>query len=163
MKVLPWPDRAGQADFAAQQPRDFAADRQAQSRAAVFAAGAAVRLLERLEDDLLFLRRNADAGIADRKRDDRTRVIERFVVRAPAFGDLRDAEGHLPLSVNLNALESRLRMTCSSRCESVSMCRGRFAIQIDLEIRASWLRPRGGTCDRHNPAIRGSAARRCPP
>ncbi len=57
-------DGAGEADFAAQQARDFAADGQAQPGAAIFAAGAAVGLLEGLEDDLLFLRRDADAGVA---------------------------------------------------------------------------------------------------
>jgi len=40
----------------------LAADGQAQAGAAVLAAGAAVRLLERLEDDLLLVRRDADAG-----------------------------------------------------------------------------------------------------
>ena len=59
------PGRAGQADLAAQQPRDLAADRQAQAGAAVLAAGAAVGLLEGLEDDLLLVRRDADAGVGD--------------------------------------------------------------------------------------------------
>ena len=64
VNVLPSPGCAGQPDFAAEQARDFAADRQAQARAAVLAAGATVGLLERFEDDLLLLRRNADAGVA---------------------------------------------------------------------------------------------------
>ena len=46
------------------KPRQLAADGQAQAGAAVLAAGAAVGLLERLEDDLLLVRRNADAGVA---------------------------------------------------------------------------------------------------
>ena len=62
--------RAAQLDFAAQQARQFAADREAEAGAAVFAAGAGVGLLERLEDDLLFLERNADAGIGDLEGDD---------------------------------------------------------------------------------------------
>jgi hypothetical protein len=54
-----------QSDLAAQEARDFAADGQAQARAAEFAAGAAVGLRERLEDDLLFIGRDADAGVGD--------------------------------------------------------------------------------------------------
>ena len=66
--------RADQPDLAAQQARQLAADRQAEARAAVLAAGAAVGLLERLEDDLLLVRRDADAGIrAPRTRSRRRR------------------------------------------------------------------------------------------
>src|SRR5262249_44382631 len=61
--------RADDAEFAAEQPRDLAADREAEPRAAVFAAGRPVGLLEGLEDDPLLFERNADAGVADRKGD----------------------------------------------------------------------------------------------
>ena len=47
------------------RPRDFAADRQAQARATVLAAGRAIGLLECLEDNLLLFGGDADAGIAD--------------------------------------------------------------------------------------------------
>src|SRR5689334_4728478 len=47
------PCRALQLDLAAQQQRQLAADRKTQPGAAVLAAGAAVGLLERLEDDVL--------------------------------------------------------------------------------------------------------------
>ena len=60
--------RAAQLDFAAEQARQLAADGEAEAGAAVFAAGAGVGLLERLEDDLLLFRRNADAGIATPRR-----------------------------------------------------------------------------------------------
>src|SRR5262245_19716543 len=53
--------RADDANFAAEQPRDLAADREAETRAAVFAAGRSVGLLEGLEDDPLLFDRNADA------------------------------------------------------------------------------------------------------
>ena len=48
-------DRAGQLDLAAEQLGDFTADRQAEAGAAVLAAGRAVRLLERFEDDLVLV------------------------------------------------------------------------------------------------------------
>ena len=76
--------RARQLDLAAEQSRQFAADRQPQARAAVLAAGRAVGLLERLEDDLLLLRRDADAGVADAERDHAAAAVERLVVRRPA-------------------------------------------------------------------------------
>ena len=65
--MLPWP-AAGQADFAAEQRREFAADGQAQAGAAVFAAGAGVGLLEGLEDESSVSRRDADAGVARPRR-----------------------------------------------------------------------------------------------
>ena len=71
MKVLPFPGLAREADLAAQQRRQLAADRQAEAGAAVLAAGARVGLLERLEDQLLLLGRDADAGVRDRERDRR--------------------------------------------------------------------------------------------
>ena len=55
---------AGQPDLAAEQRGQFARDGEAQAGAAVFARGAGVRLLERLEDEPLLFRRDADAGVA---------------------------------------------------------------------------------------------------
>src|SRR6185312_16127439 len=87
---------------------NFAADRQAQTRAAIFAARRTVRLLERLEDDLLFVRRNADAGVRDRNRNDRARLVERLAIRAPAFGDLRDAQRHAALFGELERVRQQV-------------------------------------------------------
>ena len=55
-------------ELAAEQPGELAADRETEAGAAVLAAGAAVGLLERLEDDLLLVRRDADAGVATPRR-----------------------------------------------------------------------------------------------
>src|SRR5262249_6472528 len=60
------------------------ADGEAEAGAAVLAAGAAVRLLERLEDDLLLVRRDADAGVAHGDRERRARAAQHLVVRIPA-------------------------------------------------------------------------------
>ena len=51
VKVLPSPGVLSTRQLAAEQAGDLAADRQAQAGAAVLAAGAALGLLERLEDD----------------------------------------------------------------------------------------------------------------
>src|SRR5690606_16048496 len=53
------PRGARQADLAAEELGELAADREAEARAAVLARGRAVGLLERLEDDLLLVGRDA--------------------------------------------------------------------------------------------------------
>jgi hypothetical protein len=63
-------DPTDHANFTAEQSRNFATDREAKTRAAVFSAGSAVGLLKCFEDDSLFFRRDADAGIVDRERYD---------------------------------------------------------------------------------------------
>src|SRR6185369_15362736 len=62
--------RALDDDLAAEQTRDLAADREAETRAAVLAARRAVGLLERLEDEALLVARNADARVLDEEADD---------------------------------------------------------------------------------------------
>ena len=64
MNVLPSPGRAGDRDLAAEQADQLAADREAEAGAAVEAGGGAVALGERLEDPLLLLVVDADAGVA---------------------------------------------------------------------------------------------------
>src|SRR5690242_8604610 len=59
------PGGAGQLDLAAEQTRQLATDSESQTSAAVLAAGAGIGLLKCLEDDALFLWRNANAGIRD--------------------------------------------------------------------------------------------------
>ena len=89
--------RAGQADFAAEQLRQFARDRKAQARAAVLAAGRTVGLLERLEDDLLLVAADADAGVRHGERKHLLRTIQLVVVGRPAGEDFLDRERDLAL------------------------------------------------------------------
>src|SRR5207249_109754 len=74
---------ADQADFTAEEIRQFAADRKAQARAAEFAAGAGILLLERFKNDPLLLRRDADAGIADLKGNDVWRAAQHRMIGGP--------------------------------------------------------------------------------
>ena len=83
-------DLAGQPDLAAQQPRDFPADRQPEAGAAVLPAGGAVGLLERLEDDAVLLGRNADAGVGHPEGDHRRGGVQGALVGSPAL--LRDLD-----------------------------------------------------------------------
>src|SRR5205085_2336814 len=84
--------RAAQLDLAAEQIGEFSADREAEARAAVFAVRAGISLLERFEDDALFLRRNADTGIGHLEHDDAGGAVQHRVVRAPAARSLINAE-----------------------------------------------------------------------
>ena len=59
--------RALQDDLTAQEPRDLAADGEAEAGPAVFPAGRAVRLLEGLEDNALLVLRDADSRVAHRQ------------------------------------------------------------------------------------------------
>src|SRR5947209_976460 len=70
-------------DRTTEQPRNLAADRQAEAGAAVLAAGRAVGLLERLEDVPQFVGCDSDPGVGDREREDgRLRVVQRRYAEA---------------------------------------------------------------------------------
>ncbi len=95
MKVLPWPSAlARQPNFAAKQAGDFAADGQAQPGAAIFAARAAVGLLESLEDNLLFLGSDADPGVRDGEGNNGAGMVENFVFWIPTFGNRGNVQGY---------------------------------------------------------------------
>ena len=84
-------------DFAAEEVRQLAADRETQAGAAVFAAGAGVGLHEGLENDLLLLRRDADAGVGDLERHHRRGLPEHRMLLAPASLDGQDGQAHAAL------------------------------------------------------------------
>src|SRR5262249_23752506 len=76
--------RTDQPDLASQQSGDLAADGQSQAGAAVFAARAAVSLLESLENDGLFFLGNAHARIVHRKREYGRRRIQAIIIGTPS-------------------------------------------------------------------------------
>src|SRR5205085_11647449 len=88
---------ARHADLAAEQPRDLAADGEAEARAAVLARGRCIGLLERLEDDALLLLGDADAGVDDAEGDDARSAVERVVSRRPPPRHRLDPQRHAPL------------------------------------------------------------------
>jgi hypothetical protein len=93
-----------QMDFAAKQARKLTADSKAKARAAVFPAGAGIRLLEGFEDQLLLVLRNADAGIGYFKRDHRGRIVENGVFGAPAAKRRRDTQADAALGGELEGV-----------------------------------------------------------
>ena len=124
--MLPLPGRAAQLNLATEQAGQFAADRQPQAGAAVFAAGAGVCLLEGLEDDALLFGRNADPGIGNLEGHDRGAAFEDRMIFAPAARwRPKPTRCTPPCSVNLNALDNRFLSTCCRRFESVTRLRVR--------------------------------------
>ena len=104
--------RAVERELAAQQARQIARDREPEPGAAVLAVGGAVGLTEGLEDDLVLLGGDADAGVLDLERD-------------PAPGRRANARARpRPRSVNFSAFDSRFFRICCSRVASVTMVRG---------------------------------------
>ena len=127
MKVEPTSGVLRNLYLAAEKVRQFAADGETEAGAAVFAAGGRVRLLERFEDELLLLQRNADAGVGDLECHHGPRLVEHRMLLAPAVERGRNIQLVLPpCAVNLKALESRFLRTCCRRLESVVMLRPRL-------------------------------------
>src|SRR5260221_441814 len=71
-------------NFSAQEACQFATDREAQSSAAVLAARRAVSLLKRLENHLLLVLRDSDAGINDREGDYLVCIVQLRVPGRPS-------------------------------------------------------------------------------
>ena len=97
-----------QMDLAAQQIGELATDRQAEAGAAVLAAGRGVGLLERLEDDLLLLQQDADAGIGDFEGDHGRRLVEHRMLGAPAAERGRDVEPHAAVLGELEGVRQQV-------------------------------------------------------
>src|SRR5205814_7733009 len=94
----PLAGRAAELNLSAQQARQLAADRQPQSRTAVFAAGACVRLLKRLEDHSLLVEWNADAGVRNLEGDHRRRAAQHGMVGTPAAHGRRHIQTHAAMA-----------------------------------------------------------------
>ena len=137
--------RAAQLDLAAEQVRELAADGEAEAGAAVFAAGAGVGLLERLEDDLLLLRRDADAGVRDLEGDDGGRVAQHRMVGAPAAGRRRDREPHAALVGELEGVRQQVLQHLLQALRVGDDAAIELGIDLRRRRRGRGSRPRGGT------------------
>src|SRR6516225_5227225 len=78
------PRSAAQLDLAAKQVGQLATNREPEPGAAKPAVGAGVGLLERLEDDFLLFRRDADTRIGDLEGHHFGRVLQDWMIWAPA-------------------------------------------------------------------------------
>ena len=106
--------------------RELAADGEAETRSAIFPAGACVRLLEGLEDDFLLFLRYADAGIRYLESRHHRRLAEHGVFRVPSLVGGRHLEPNAALLRELEGIEQKILSTCCTRLESVVMLRPRF-------------------------------------
>src|SRR4029079_2633918 len=160
--------RADQPDLAAEQARQLAADRQSQPGPAVLAVGAAVSLLECLEDDLLLFRRDADAGIADRERDDVGSTVQVLVVRAPTALDRLDAQRHMAFVRELEGVrqqglqhllqalavgEHRLRQLRVEADEEIDILRLGDVAERALDVAAQLVEHQVGRIDQHRAGL----------
>ena len=92
-----------------------------------------IGLLERLEDDLLLLRRNADAGIGDLERDDGRRLTEDRVIRAPAADRRRDVQPHAALLGELERVRQQVLEHLLQRLESVVDAAPEIGVDLHVE------------------------------
>ena len=95
-------------DLSAEETGDFTADRQPQPGAAILAAGGAVGLLERFEDQLLLVFGNPDAGIDDRKGKDILRLAQNFTLELHGFVRHLDLQDDLPLLGKLKGVGEKV-------------------------------------------------------
>ena len=84
-------------DFATEQTGQLTADRQSESRAAILTAGTCVGLLECFEDDALFFRWNADAGVLDLESNDGWCCTKNGMVVAPTALGQEHGQPHAAL------------------------------------------------------------------
>ena len=146
MNVLPCARRARHGDLAAEQADELAADREAEPGAAVEASGRAVALRERLEDPLLLLVVDADAGVADREGDDGRRPsTSDSRLRLQPLSARPICTCTVPCSVNLNALASRFLRIWRRRCGSVTIVVGAVGREVDRVAEALALGRRART------------------
>ncbi|MNC87700.1 hypothetical protein D3C83_34480 [compost metagenome] len=75
---------AAYADFAPEEPRQFATDGEPEPGAPILAAGCSVSLLERFENDPLLVGRDPDPGVGHGKCSDLFRHAKQRVPRGPA-------------------------------------------------------------------------------
>ena len=120
-------------DLAAEQVGQLTADRKTQPRAAVFAAGAGVGLHEGLENHLLLFLWNADAGVADLERNDRRRLFEHGMSRAPAALDRRNAQAHAALGGELEGVREQVLEHLLQALGVGGDAASEIGVEIDLE------------------------------
>src|SRR6202030_3993193 len=89
--------RTAQLNFTSEQACKFAANRQPQTRPAIFAAGTGVGLLERLKDNTLFFGWNSDAGVRNLECNNRRCLPENRVTLAPTIFGGKHRETHATL------------------------------------------------------------------
>ena len=120
-------------NFPAEQVRELAADREPKAGSSVLAAGAGVGLHERLEDDLLLLERNADAGVRDFEADRCRCLPEHRMLGAPTAMRRRNIEPHAALGSELECIREQVFEHLLQALRIGGDAAPEVGIEIDLE------------------------------
>ena len=134
--------RALDVDLAAEEPRDLARDGEAETGAAVLAAGGAVGLLEGFEDDLLLVAGDADPAVDHLEGDHVPRPGQVFALQLAAVGLHAH---HQPDGALLGELEGIGEKVLEDLLEPLRIgadVAGRALRHLDLEAKILLLRHR---------------------
>src|SRR5688572_3209193 len=96
------------ADLAAEELRNLAADREAESRTSKLATRGTVGLLERLEDELLLVARDADSGVGHLERQDHRRGVQGAAREAAVLICLAHRQPHAALVGELEGVRQQV-------------------------------------------------------
>ena len=130
--------------LAAEQPRDLAADREAEAGAAIFAAGRAVGLLEGLEDQLLLVLGDADAGVGDRDLDRPVDVAQHRMVGAPAAVGAAHRQRDAAVRGELERVGEQVEHDLLQPLLVGADRAGQVLVELDVEVAAPCRRRAGG-------------------
>ncbi len=139
---------AVQLDLAAEEAGQLAADGEPESGAAVLAAGAAVGLLEGLEDDLLLVGGDADARVGHREGDDEFLGAQVLALVAQCPGrPAADGEGHPPVARELEGVGQEILQNLLEPLDVGLDGAGQIAVARSMPKRrffdsATWLKVR---------------------
>src|SRR5258706_628678 len=120
-------------DFASEQTCKLAADGEAEAGAAVFSAGARVRLLKRLKDQLLLFRGNTNAGVGSLKGDNGWRVIQDRMLGAPASHRGRNVQSHAAFCRELERVRQQVFQHLLQPLRIGDDAAAQIGIEIDVE------------------------------
>ena len=121
-------------DLAAEEPGDLPRDREPETGAAVLAAGGPVRLLEGLEDDLLLVLGDADAGVLDVEADHRAGREQRRGLEEGAVLHHLDPHRDASLLGELEGVGEEVLQDLLQALRVGANVRGDLRLDLDREI-----------------------------
>src|SRR5258706_4085883 len=109
------------------------ADGEAKAGAAVFSAGACIRLLKRLKDQLLLFRGNTNAGVGNLKGDNGWRVIQDRMLGAPASHRGRNVQSHAAFRRELERVRQQVVQPLLEPLRIGDEAAAQIGMEIDVE------------------------------
>ena len=90
--------------------------------------------MEGFEDDLLFLGRDADAGVRDREGDDRFGRVEFGIFRRPTFAGLEHAQGNFAVLGELEGVREQVFEDLLQALRVGLETLRQVAVELDVEV-----------------------------